>query len=215
MRPVPRDGLAPSLVLASLVTLAVVGSACGPSPSTASPSTSPPVTTDGTISLRPAAGQAIPALDGGAAREVKIGEPAPDFQAVSHDGERLRLSALKGKPVVLYFYPRDETPTCTKEACSFRDAWKSLSKTGAVLIGISTDDLDAHRKFAAHYQLPFQLVSDADGSIAHAYGVPNRGGFLARQTFVIGADGNVKNIHRSVDVTEHATEILSELSDSR
>lgn len=146
------------------------------------------------------------------APDVAIGQPAPDFQTVAHDGEDLRLSALKGKPVVLYFYPRDETPTCTKEACSFRDAWNKLSKTGAVLIGISTDDLDAHRKFAAHYQLPFHLVSDASGSIAAAYGVPNRGGYLARQTFVIGPDGNVKKIYRSVDVTEHATEVLDVLS---
>ncbi|AKU94054.1 Thiol peroxidase, Bcp-type [Labilithrix luteola] len=199
---------APSLALLALL----VTSACGPSPSTSSPSTTAPVTSDGTISLRPAAGQAIPGPDGGAAPEVTVGKPPPDFEALSHDGEYLRLSALKGKPVVLYFYPRDETPTCTKEACSFRDAWKNLSKTGAVLIGISTDDLDAHRKFAAHYQLPFQLVSDANGSIAAAYGVPNRGGFLARQTFVIGSDGNVKNIYRTVDVTNHATEVLADLS---
>jgi thioredoxin-dependent peroxiredoxin len=144
--------------------------------------------------------------------ELAIGKPPPDFSAKAHDGADIKLSALKGKPVVLYFYPKDETPGCTKEACAFRDAWKDLEKKGVVLIGISTDSLDSHRAFATHHELPFHLLSDENGSIAKSFGVPNRAGFLGRQTIVIGADGNVKKIYRDVDVTKHASEVLGDLS---
>jgi thioredoxin-dependent peroxiredoxin len=145
------------------------------------------------------------------AGELAEGKPAPDFAATAHDGMAINISALKGKRVVLYFYPKDETPGCTKEACSFRDAWKDLEKAGVVLVGISSDSLDSHKKFAEHHKLPFHLVSDADGAIAKAYGVPNNAGFLGRQSFVIGPDGNVKRIYRSVDVTKHAAEILGDV----
>jgi thioredoxin-dependent peroxiredoxin len=146
-----------------------------------------------------------------AGEELAVGKPAPDFSAKAHDGMAIQPSALKGKSVVLYFYPKDETPGCTKEACAFRDAWKDLEATGVVLVGISTDTEESHKKFAEHHQLPFHLVSDPDGSIAKAYGVPNRLGMLARQTIVIGPDGNVKKIYRTVDVSKHAAEILSDV----
>ncbi len=146
-----------------------------------------------------------------AAGELAVGKPPPDFTATAHDGTAIKLSALKGKPVVLYFYPRDETPGCTKEACAFRDAWRDLEKKGVVLVGLSTDSLDSHRAFAAHHKLPFHLVSDEGGAIANSFGVPNRLGFLGRQTFVVGADGNVKAIHRDVDVTTHAAQIVADL----
>jgi peroxiredoxin Q/BCP len=145
------------------------------------------------------------------AGELEVGRPAPDFSATAHDGTAIKVAALKGKHVVLYFYPKDETPGCTKEACAFRDAWKDLESTGVVLVGISTDSAESHKKFAEHHKLPFHLVTDADGAIAKAYGVPNRLGFLARQSFVIGPDGNVKKIYRSVDVTKHAAEILGDV----
>jgi peroxiredoxin Q/BCP len=153
--------------------------------------------------------------------ELTPGSEAPDFTATAHDGTELRLSKLTGKHVVLYFYPKDETPGCTKEACSFRDAWRELAATGTVLIGISTDGLESHRSFADHFQLPFHLVSDPDGAIAKAYGVPQRyrsasgveyTGILARQTIVIAPDGRVKKIYRTVDVTTHAREILGDVS---
>lgn len=147
----------------------------------------------------------------GAATEIAVGKPAPDFSLKAHDGTDLSLSKLKGKPVVLYFYPRDETPGCTKEACSFRDAWQDLSKTGVVLIGVSTDTDESHKAFAEHHKLPFHLASDAKGDLAKAFGVPNRGGFLGRQSFVIGKDGNVKKIYRDVDVAKHAAEIKSDI----
>jgi peroxiredoxin Q/BCP len=143
--------------------------------------------------------------------ELAPGRPAPQVHAKAHDGTDIDLAALKGKQVVLYFYPKDETAGCTKEACAFRDAWNDLAKTDVVLVGISTDSLDSHKQFAEHHKLPFHLISDTDGTIAKAYGVPNTAGFLGRQTFVIGADGNVKKIYRSVDVTKHASEILADV----
>jgi peroxiredoxin Q/BCP len=144
--------------------------------------------------------------------ELAVGAPAPDFAATAHDGFEVKPSALKGKPIVLYFYPKDETPGCTKEACSFRDAWTDLAKTGVVLVGISKDSIESHEEFAKHHQLPFHLVSDPDGRIAKAYGVgTNLLGMLDRQTIVIGADGNVKKIYRKVDVTKHAAEIKADL----
>jgi peroxiredoxin Q/BCP len=140
-----------------------------------------------------------------------VGKAAPDFTKSTYDGKEVHLAALKGKPVVLYFYPKDETPGCTKEACSFRDAWKDLSATGVTLIGVSTDDAESHRKFAEHWKLPFLLVSDADGAIAKSYGVPMDEGYVARQTFVIGADGNVKKVYRKVKVAEHAAQVMADV----
>ncbi len=146
-----------------------------------------------------------------AAGEVTVGKPPPDFTVKDHLGAELKLSALKGTPVVVYFYPKDETPGCTTEAKDFRDSWKDLEKKGVTVIGISTDSADSHKAFATHHNLPFHLVSDESGTIAKSFGVPNRLGFLGRQTFVIGADGNVKKIYRDVDVSKHASEVLADL----
>jgi peroxiredoxin Q/BCP len=140
-----------------------------------------------------------------------VGKPAPDFSATAQDGTPVHLAALKGKPVVVYFYPKDETPGCTKEACSFRDSWQDIAKTGAVLVGISADAADSHRAFAAHYKLPFLLLSDPDGKIGNAYGVPFAV-YHQRQTFVIGPDGNVLKVYRKVDVTVHAAQVLGDLN---
>ncbi len=145
------------------------------------------------------------------AGEVAVGKPAPSLDAKAHDGTRVNLAALKGKPVVVYFYPKDETPGCTKEACSFRDAWSDLSKANVVLVGVSTDTAESHKAFAAHHKLPFHLVSDPDGAIAKSFGVPNNNGFLGRQTFVIDKDGNVKKVYRDVDVSKHAADVLADV----
>lgn len=147
-----------------------------------------------------------------AAGDVEVGKPPPDFTATAQDGTAIHLAALKGKPVVVYFYPKDETAGCTKEACSFRDAWDALSKKGVVLIGISADTDDSHRAFTANHKLPFLLVSDPKGDIAAKFGVPMHLGYESRQSFVIGADGNVKKIYRDVDVTVHAKQIQDDLS---
>jgi len=144
------------------------------------------------------------------AADPLVGQVAPDFTATAQDGTSVHIAALTGKPVVVYFSPKDETPGCTKEACSFRDAWAPLAKTGAVLVGVSADSLDSHKAFVAHWKLPFLLVSDADGSIAKKYGVPFES-YHQRQTFVIGADGKVKKVYRKVDVKVHAQEILADL----
>jgi thioredoxin-dependent peroxiredoxin len=140
-----------------------------------------------------------------------VGQPAPDFTATAQDGSSVHIAALSGKKVIVYFYPKDETAGCTKEACSFRDAWTALGKTGAVLVGVSADSIDSHKAFAAHYKLPFLLVSDPDGSIGKQYGVPFEG-HHRRQTIVIGTDGKVLKVYRKVDVTVHAQEILADVT---
>jgi thioredoxin-dependent peroxiredoxin len=147
-----------------------------------------------------------------AASDVVVGQPPPDFTATAQDGTPVHLAALKGKPVVIYFYPKDETAGCTKEACSFRDSWDALQAKGVVLIGISQDTDDSHRAFATNHKLPFLLVSDPKGDLAAKFGVPVKMGYDARQSFVIGADGNVKKIYRDVNVTVHAKEIEGDLS---
>ena len=164
------------------------------------------------LSLSTGCGQ-VKRPDGGSGL-LPIGADAPEVIGRDAEQHEVRLSALRGKPVVVYFYPQDGTPGCTKEACAFRDAWSELAKTNVVLVGISTDSLDSHKQFAEHHKLPFHLISDPDGSIAKAYGVPNNAGFLGRQTFVVGADGNLKKIYRSVDVSKHASEVLADVKGS-
>jgi peroxiredoxin Q/BCP len=146
-----------------------------------------------------------------AASDPLLGKPAPDFTAKTQDGKTIHLAALKGKKVVVYFYPKDETPGCTAEACSFRDSFAQIEKTGAVLIGVSMDNLDSHKAFTDHFKLPFSLISDADGAIAKAYAVPTTGGYTARQTFVIDKDGKVAKVYRKVSVPAHAAEILADV----
>jgi len=145
---------------------------------------------------------------------VDVGARAPDFSVTASDGTKLSLADLKGKFVVVYFYPKDETPGCTTEACSFRDAFDSISQK-AVLIGVSADTDESHKAFAANHKLPFHLVSDPKNDLGQKFGVPfgqKYPGVHARQTIVIGPDGNVKKIYRTVDVTKHATEILVDVS---
>jgi thioredoxin-dependent peroxiredoxin len=143
-------------------------------------------------------------------RDELVGKAAPEFSALAMDGTTFSLRAARGKPVVVYFYPRDETPGCTKEACSFRDQWQAIAATGAVLVGISADDSASHRDFAERYKLPFALVTDADGAIGRSFGVPF-GRTHQRQTFVIGPDGNVRSAYRSVDVSMHSGQVLDDL----
>ena len=136
-----------------------------------------------------------------------VGKPAPDFTAKAQTGAEVHLAALKGKPVVVYFYPKDETSGCTAEANAFRDTWSDLQKKDVVLIGVSGDTDESHRAFADNHKLPFLLVSDPDGKIAAKFGVPFKGGYASRQSFVIGPDGNVTKVYRAVDVTAHAKQI--------
>jgi peroxiredoxin Q/BCP len=155
--------------------------------------------------------QSTTQTSGGADSALAVGKPAPEFSVTAHDGMKLNSAELKGKPVVVYFYPKDETPGCTKEACAFRDAFDALNKQGVVLIGVSSDTDESHKAFAEHHKLPFHLVSDGDGNLAKKFGVGTTLGFMQRQSFVIGADGNMKKIYRSVDVSVHAQQIQDDL----
>ena len=150
--------------------------------------------------------------------KIKPGDPAPDFTAMTQDGTRLSLSDFKCKNVILYFYPKDDTPGCTKEACAFRDDFAAFKKRGAVILGVSTDSAKSHAKFAAKYKLPFTLLADEDKTIAQAYGVWGQKSFMGRKymgthrvTFLIGPDGKVKQIWPEVKPQEHAKEVLAAL----
>ncbi len=140
------------------------------------------------------------------------GATAPAIDTTAHDGTHVSLAALKGKPVVLYFYPKDDTPGCTKEACEIRDAWQKIQETGAIVLGVSTDDNASHVAFAQKYQLPFKLLPDNDEKIAKAYGVPIRMGHAKRVTFIIDRQGKIAKVFPEVNPAGHATEIISALT---
>jgi peroxiredoxin Q/BCP len=150
--------------------------------------------------------------------KLKEGDEAPDFTAITNGGGTVKLSDFRGKQVVLYFYPRDNTPGCTIEACSFRDKYEPLKKKGAVILGVSTDSVKSHDKFAKKYELPFTLVADEDKKIATAYGAWGQKSFMGRKymgtfrtTFLIGPDGRIKRIWPEVKVAKHVAEVLEAL----
>lgn len=149
---------------------------------------------------------------------VAEGQPAPDFELVSDGGERVRLSHLRGRPVVLYFYSRDDTPGCTAEACGFRDAYAEFRERGAVVLGVSPDDEAAHARFKAKYSLPFTLLADPEREVAKAYGVLREKTMYGRKrlaidrsTFVIDADGRVARAMRGVKPAGHPEQVLAAL----
>jgi peroxiredoxin Q/BCP len=151
---------------------------------------------------------------------IRAGEEAPDFTLRSDTGEELTLSSLRGRPVVLYFYPKDDTPGCTKQARGIRDAYGEFERAGAVVLGVSPDDEGSHVKFKNKYELPFTLLADTDHSVAQEYGVWNEKSYLgkkywgiSRSTFVIDADGNVKKVMHDVKPATHADDVLAALAD--
>lgn len=150
--------------------------------------------------------------------KLKEGDKAPAFTTATSGGGKVSLSDYKGKNVILYFYPKDDTPGCTKEACAFRDHWADFKKKGAVVLGVSTDKVKAHDKFVEKYKLPFTLLSDEDKKIVDAYGVWGPKTFMGmkytgtyRVTFLIGPDGKIKKIWPKVKPAEHAEEVLAAL----
>ncbi len=152
------------------------------------------------------------------ALKLKEGEVAPGFTAATNGGGRISLADYKGKNVILYFYPKDDTPGCTKEACGFRDQWADFKKKGAVVLGVSTDKVKSHDKFVEKFKLPFTLLSDEDKKIVEAYGVWGQKSFMGRKymgtfrvTFLIGPDGRIKKIWPKVKPAEHAEEVLAAL----
>jgi peroxiredoxin Q/BCP len=146
---------------------------------------------------------------------IRPGERAPDFTLPDAEGKPVRLADFSGRPVVLYFYPKDDTPGCTKEACTFRDQYEDFRDAGAAVVGVSSDSSETHRKFAAKHRLPFTLLSDAAGKARKAYGVPATLGLLpGRVTFVIDADGVVRHVFNSqLDATRHVREALAALAE--
>ena len=149
---------------------------------------------------------------------IEEGQPAPDFELQTDAGDTVRLADLRGKKVVLYFYPKDDTPGCTKQACAIRDAWKEFRATGAEVFGISPQDAASHAKFKAKYDLPFTLLVDDDHKLADEFGFWTQKTFagkkymgIERSTVVIGEDGNVETIWRRVKPDEHADKLLQTL----
>ncbi len=140
------------------------------------------------------------------------GQIAPDFSAKNQSGKMVNLKDFRGKPVVLFFYPKDETPGCTKEACSFRDQFSKLKDLGAVVFGISKQDEKSHRAFIQNHKLPFDLLVD-DGSISKAYGIPEipLTGILMRRSALIDAQGKIARVYESVDPTTHVEEVIQDI----
>jgi peroxiredoxin Q/BCP len=144
---------------------------------------------------------------------IEEGQPAPDFELESDDGGTVKLSDLRGKPVVLYFYPKDDTPGCTRQASGIRDSWAEFQRAGAEVFGISADTQASHARFKAKYSLPFTLLADPEHKLAEPYGVGREGkNSYERSTFVIDADGNVAKIMRRVNPDEHADKVLAALA---
>ena len=150
---------------------------------------------------------------------VAEGKPAPDFELKTDTGETVELSALQGQPVVLYFYPKDDTPGCTTQACGIRDAYQEFRDRGALVFGISADDEASHQKFKAKYHLPFTLLADPDKQAIQAYDVWKERSMygkkfmgIERSTFVVDRDGNLARELRKVKPAEHAGQVLDVLA---
>jgi peroxiredoxin Q/BCP len=149
---------------------------------------------------------------------IEEGTQAPDFALSSDRGETVTLSALRGKPVVLYFYPLDDTPGCTTQACGIRDAYGEFERSGAVVLGVSPDDESSHVAFRSKYDLPFTLLADTDHAVAEQYGAWGEKSYMGntytgvlRSTFVIDADGTVKKVLRDVKPATHTDDVLAAL----
>ncbi|MEB3196653.1 MAG: thioredoxin-dependent thiol peroxidase [Candidatus Sericytochromatia bacterium] len=149
---------------------------------------------------------------------IETGQAAPDFNLQASTGARLSLSQFRGQTVVVYFYPKDDTPGCTKQACSFRDHWQPLLDQGVVVLGISPDAIPSHEKFVQKYQLPFPLLADEDHAVATAYGAWGSKSMygktvtgILRTTFLIGPDGIVQHVFKKPKTDIHAEEVLSKL----
>jgi peroxiredoxin Q/BCP len=150
---------------------------------------------------------------------VEEGKPAPDFELKSDSGQSVRLSDLKGKQVVIYFYPKDDTPGCTTQACGIRDVYGEFERAGAVVLGISPDDEASHAKFKEKFGLPFALLADDDHQVSEQYGVWGEKKYMGRtymgvdrSTFVVGEDGNLKKVLRNVKPDTHADDVLAVLT---
>lgn len=153
-------------------------------------------------------------FSGAVGAELKPGDAAPPFELPDQHSQAHRLSDYRGQWLVLYFYPRNDTPGCTTEACEFRDDLFTLKRMGAALLGVSTDDVESHQAFAEKYHLPFSLLSDARGELAGRYGALVRMGplkFAKRHTFIIDPEGRIAKIYRKVRPKEHSDQVIADL----
>jgi peroxiredoxin Q/BCP len=153
---------------------------------------------------------------------VEVGKPAPDFTLPDQHGKNVALSELKGSPVVLYFYPKDDTPGCTKEACSFRDAFADFKKAGATVLGLSPDTSESHAKFARKFDLPFLLLADTGSKVCEAYGVWKEKNMYGRKymgvertTYVLDRHGIVRKVFPKVKVDGHSAAVLKAVKSSQ
>jgi peroxiredoxin Q/BCP len=141
---------------------------------------------------------------------LPVGSMAPEVEGTTEQGSTLKLSQAKGTIAVVYFYPKDETPGCTKEACAFRDNYSAFESAGVTVFGVSRDSAQSHAAFRAHYQLPFVMVADGSGSVQQAYRVPSKlPGIAARVTFLIDRKGKIAHVWPDVDPVQHAKEVLA------
>jgi len=152
--------------------------------------------------------------------ELKVGDKAPSFKLKNQDGKIISSSDFKGKPIVLYFYPKDDTSGCTKEACNFRDEFPKFGKMKAEIIGVSADSVESHKKFATKYKLPFNLLSDEKKEILEKYGVWQEKSMygrkymgIVRTTFIIDSSGKISNIFPKVKVDKHNQEVMEALKE--
>jgi peroxiredoxin Q/BCP len=150
--------------------------------------------------------------------KLKIGDVAPDFVSTDQHGNGVKLSDFRGSRVILYFYPKDDTPGCTAEACSLRDSYQDLLDKGYKVIGVSADNAKSHKKFADKFNLPFPLLPDTDKEIVKAYGVWGKKKFMGREyegiirtTFIIGEDGKIAGVIEDVKTKNHADQVLAEM----
>ena len=147
-------------------------------------------------------------------RQLGIGEPAPDFALPDQEGKTRSLAEFRGKWLVLYFYPRDDTPGCTRQACAFRDDWSRLAALGAQVVGVSVDDIESHLDFAKEHRLPFPLLADAGGAVAARYGSLRDLGlikFARRNTFLIDPQGRIAHDYLSANASRNSQEVIEDL----
>lgn len=149
---------------------------------------------------------------------IKLGKKAPDFTLLDQDGTEHKLSQYKGSKVLLYFYPKDDTPGCTTEACNFRDGYKEFKKMGLVILGVSKDNVKSHKKFAEKFKLPFPLLADTEHVVAEKYGVWKLKKFMGREymgmersSFLIDEDGNIAKVYETVKPADHAGEVKGDV----
>jgi peroxiredoxin Q/BCP len=158
-----------------------------------------------------AACQPVQRPDGGQG-PIAVGSTAPAVSATDHQGQTIDLAALRGKPVLVYFYPKDGTPGCTKEACAIRDIWSRFEEAGVIVLGVSSDDSNSHADFAEEHKLPFSLIADTDLTWAKAFGVESSFKVIHRTSFLIDSEGKVAKIYLDVDPGVHAEEVLADVA---